>query len=160
MIFVTIGTHEVPFDRFIGAIDPLVALDEVVVQHGSSSLRTAGATSIDFLSFDELSDLMRRARIVLTHAGAGSVITALALGKRPIVVPRLQRYGEAVDDHQLWFGRKLAAAGMVTCVEDLDRLFDVVAADAGIPRASARPDERLVETLASYIDSSITSNRR
>lgn len=118
MILVTIGTHETPFDRLIRAVAPLVELDELVVQHGSSDVRVAGATCVDFLPFTELSELVGSARAVVTHAGAGSVLVALAAGKQPVVMPRLYAFGEAVDDHQLVFACHLSDAGLVTLVED------------------------------------------
>ena len=61
-----------------------------------------------------------------THAGVGSVLVALANGKRPVVVPRRKAFGEAVDDHQLQLGRRFAAAGLVTLVEDPEELADAL----------------------------------
>jgi UDP-N-acetylglucosamine transferase subunit ALG13 len=77
---------------------------------------------------------------VVCHAGIGSVAVALAHGRRPIIVPRLHRFGEAVDDHQVFFARRLEAAGLATVVEDLDRLPEVVAADQPVPAPEAGPD--------------------
>jgi UDP-N-acetylglucosamine transferase subunit ALG13 len=76
---------------------------------------------------EELHRLIREARVVVTHAGIGSVAAALDHGRRPVVVPRLRRFGEAVDDHQVFFARRLQAAGLVTVVEDLERLPEVLA---------------------------------
>ncbi len=108
----------------------------------STSIRGGRATSQD-LSYEQLVEDVCRARVVVCHAGVGSVLTALANDKRPIVVPRLQRYGEAVDDHQLAFGRRLAAAGLVTLVEDLGLLADAVA-----PPEAALPPNGSVNRLA------------
>ena len=68
-----------------------------------------------------------RARVVVTHAGVGSVLVALGAGKRPVVVPRRGRFGEAVDDHQVDFARRFEQAGLVTLVEDADGLEDALA---------------------------------
>jgi beta-1,4-N-acetylglucosaminyltransferase len=155
VIFVTIGTHEVPFDRLIGALAPLAGLDELIVQRGSSSLRPEGATCLDFLSFPDLYEHLRRARVVVTHAGAGSVIAALSAGKRPIVVPRLHRFGEAVDDHQLVFAHKLDEAGLVTCVEDIDALAEAVRRAEDVPVRRSTADRGLVEDLAAYIGGAV-----
>ncbi len=86
------------------------------------------------MPFDALLEEVRRARVTVMHAGVGSMMAALTNGKRPVVVPRLARYGEAVDDHQVPLARRLEAAGLVTLVEDLDHLPDAVAA---APRAAA-----------------------
>lgn len=155
MIFVTVGTHEIPFARMLAAVGALVEIDELVVQRGSATISLPGARVVDFLPFAELHGLMREAAVVVTHAGAGSVISALSVDKCPVVVPRLQRFGETVDDHQLSFGRKLAAAGLVTCVEDLERLPDAVRGVTEGHAADVRPDPRLIDELRSEIDDAL-----
>ncbi len=127
MIFVTVGTNEAPFDRLLRAVADLPSTEELVVQHGSSSIRPAHATCVDFLPFDEVVESVTRARVVVTHAGVGSVLVALGAGKRPVVVPRRGRLGEAVDDHQVDFARRFEQAGLVTLVEDADGLEDALA---------------------------------
>ena len=118
MIFVTVGTNEATFDRLLRAVAVLEPRADVVVQHGhSSALAPSGATVIPFLSFDEMSELVRNADAVVTHAGVGSNLLALTNGKRPIVVPRRKQFGEAVDDHQVELGQRLAASGLVTFVD-------------------------------------------
>ena len=160
MIFVTVGTNEAPFDRLVRAVDRLPADEEVVVQCGPSSHRPARAVRVDFLAFEELVELVRRARVVVTHAGAGSTMVALANGKRPVVVPRLRRYREAVDDHQLPFARRLAERGLVTLIEDPAGLPETLAAVRdGAVEASVVPDERLVEDLRRSIDAALTGSR-
>lgn len=149
MIFVTLGTSE-PFDRLLAALGPLPAGEELVVQLGASTVHPAGARCVEFLAYDEVVDLMRRARVVVTHAGAGSVLAARAQGKVPVVVPRLHRHGEAVDDHQVQFGRRLHRAGLVTLVEDPASLPAALEARPGAAVPAAGPG-RLVEELRSYL---------
>jgi UDP-N-acetylglucosamine transferase subunit ALG13 len=127
MIFVTAGTLHFPFERLLRAIDELPGDEELVVQSRAPGMRPARARCVDDLPYEELAAEVRRARVVVCHAGVGSVLTALANDKRPVVFPRLQRYGEAVDDHQLSFGRRLAEAGLVTLVEDPAQLAAAVA---------------------------------
>jgi UDP-N-acetylglucosamine transferase subunit ALG13 len=154
VILVTIGTHETPFDRLLRAVAPLIDLDELVVQHGSSDLRVPDARNVDFLPFDELSDLMASARVVVTHAGAGSVLVSLAAGIRPVVMPRLVSLGEAVDDHQLVFGRHLSRSGLVTLVEDGAQMKAVVQ-EADVDGTQLRGPAALCEDLARYLHASM-----
>jgi UDP-N-acetylglucosamine transferase subunit ALG13 len=129
MIFVSVGTNEARFDRLLRAVADLPAEEERLVQHGHSTpFPGVGVELVDFLSFDEMAAAIRRARAFVTHAGVGSVLVALANGKRAVVVPRRKAFGEAVDDHQLQLGRRFAAAGLVTLVEDHDGLEDALAA--------------------------------
>jgi UDP-N-acetylglucosamine transferase subunit ALG13 len=137
MILVTVGTNEARFDRLLQAVAGLTFTEPVVVQHGhSAAVGPSGSTLVDFLPFDELVEHVRQARVVVTHAGVGSIMVALANGKRPVVVPRRKSRGEAVDDHQLQLGRRFAGVGLVTFVEEPEGLG---AALAGADEGAALP---------------------
>jgi beta-1,4-N-acetylglucosaminyltransferase len=156
VIFVTVGTNEAPFDRLLEMLGRVERDEQLVIQCGASSIRPARAECVDFISFTELVEHVRAARLVVTHAGVGSVAVALANGKRPIVVPRLARFGEAVDDHQLAFARRFAASGQVRLVEDLEALPSALEQDG----RAARVDEAsgaLAAELRAYIEAAIGS---
>jgi UDP-N-acetylglucosamine transferase subunit ALG13 len=127
MIFVSVGTHEAPFDRMLLAVDELGLDERLVVQYGPSGIRIEGAEEADYLPFDEVVQYIREARAVLMHAGVGSVMIALANGKRPIVMARRHQFGEHVDDHQLELARRLETIGLVTVVEDAAALREALA---------------------------------
>src|SRR5215208_962006 len=126
MILVTIGTNEQPFDRLVRAASRLGGLESLVVQHGSSRVPHGRGEWFDYISFEELSERMRAARVVVCHAGVGSIMLARRCGKRPLVVPRRLHLGEAVDDHQLPIARRLHSGGVVTLVEDSERLAEAI----------------------------------
>jgi UDP-N-acetylglucosamine transferase subunit ALG13 len=130
MVLVTIGTNEQPFDRLVTAAANLQIDEELLVQYGSASITSGPGTWHEFLDFHELADQMRAARVVVCHAGVGSIMLARQCGRRPIVVPRRLHLGEAVDDHQLPLSRRLAASGLVTLVEDETRLTEAITAHA------------------------------
>jgi UDP-N-acetylglucosamine transferase subunit ALG13 len=148
VIYATIGTSE-PFDRLIDAVQRLPGDEERVLQVGESTLRPPAATCVEYLAYDELRAHMARARVVVTHAGVGTILTAIDLGKRPIVVPRLRRHGEAVDDHQVAIARRLDASGLVTCVEVLSRLPAVVAHPPAL--RATRGSSKLASELGAYL---------
>jgi UDP-N-acetylglucosamine transferase subunit ALG13 len=153
VIFVTVGTNEAPFDRLLAAVEQLHD-GEIVVQHGSSSIRPRNATCYDFLPFERVLDYVRRATAVVMHAGAGSILVALMNGRRPIVVPRLKRFGEAVDDHQLHFARTLNDRGLVTLAESTPSLPVLVAAPTHLhPLTEPAGSSPLAEDLRRYIAS-------
>jgi beta-1,4-N-acetylglucosaminyltransferase len=151
MIFVTVGTNEAPFDRLLLTLDEIATDEEVVVQHGSSSVHPPRATCFESIPYEELTELVCQARAVVSHAGVGSVLTALANGKRPIVVPRLHRFGEAVDDHQLPFARRLEQAGLVTLVEDPGRLAEALGRPSESASIRLEADRRLLDDLRCYV---------
>lgn len=137
MIVFTIGTSE-PFDRLVEVADAVADAcgERVVVQGGRSRCRLERAELVEFLAYDELVALVAEARIVVTHAGAGSVLLALGRGKRPVLVPRLQRHGEAVDDHQVQFGLRLADLGLAHFVEEPQELPALL---GSLPEEAQRP---------------------
>ena len=141
MIVFTIGTSE-PFDRLVEVADAVAEAcgERVVVQGGRSRCRLERAELVHFLAYDELVELVSEARIVVTHAGAGSALLALGEGKRPVLVPRLHRYAEAVDDHQVHFGLRLAELGLAHLVEEPSELPAFVSA---LPDEDARPRPRM-----------------
>lgn len=147
MIFVTVGTNEAPFERLLHAVAELEVDEEIVVQHGSSTTKPENARCVDFLPYDELVELVSSARLVIMHGGVGSVMTALARGASPVVVPRSRRYGEAVDEHQLRFAEALDSRGLVRLVRDPLELRSVVHEEREREVPPVRPDPRLVASL-------------
>jgi UDP-N-acetylglucosamine transferase subunit ALG13 len=156
MILVTTGSNGSPFDRLISVVERFDLDEEVVVQYGPSKLRPRGARCVDYLPFDELSRLVADARVVVAHAGVGSILLCLTHGRPPLVVPRLPSLGEVVDDHQFVLARRLALSGAVTCVDEVDDLPELVRRDATTPVGNGRPragESTLASELRRYIDS-------
>jgi len=123
----TLGTHGQPFDRAIELVAPLDQEDDLLIQHGSTAPRPDLVTAdwVDFLESQDLLTNIRRADVVISHAGVGSMITAVRNHRKPIVLPRLARFGEHVDDHQLQLANRFAERGLVfvcrpdDCMEEL-----------------------------------------
>src|ERR687892_1143035 len=107
------------------------------------------------MSYDEVLEHCRDARAVVTHAGVGSVITALSCGQRPLVVPRLSRHGEAVDDHQLEWARRFAASGLLTLVENVDLLPAALARERPPAETEFAVEERLSADIRGYLSEEI-----
>lgn len=127
MIFVTVGTHEQQFNRLLEKVDFLkqkgILKDEVIMQTGFSKYEPKYCQSINFIRYDDMAKYIDQARIVITHGGPASFISVISKGKTPIVVPRMSKYKEHVNDHQLDFARKLIKRGVnITLVEDIEFL--------------------------------------
>lgn len=105
MIFVTLGSQKFQFNRLLKEIDRLVEAggitDEVFAQIGYSDYIPKNYQYKEFLSREEFIEHEGKADIVITHGGTGAIIGAVKKGKKVIAVPRLAKYGEHVDDHQL-----------------------------------------------------------
>jgi len=133
MIFVSVGTHEAPFDRLLEAVYGLELDEELIVQYGPSAVRCERAEQVEYLPFEQVLEHIRSARAVVMHAGVGSVMISLANGKRPIVMARRRQFGEHVDDHQVELARRMEANGLVTVADDGDSLADALAQAAEPP---------------------------
>lgn len=111
MIFVTVGTHEQPFNRLVEYMDHLVRdgiiKEEVVIQTGYSTYKPKYCTWSSLYPYDKMLELVNEARIVITHGGPSSFIMPLQIGKTPIVVPRQKKFNEHVNNHQLEFCKKI-----------------------------------------------------
>lgn len=131
MIFVTVGTHEQPFNRLIKKIDILkksnVIFDDVIIQKGYSTYEPCSCETYSFLPYDRMLYFLNKARIVITHGGPSSFIYPISIGKMPIVVPRQKKYGEHVNDHQLIFCRQLKSKGFpIHLVENIDDIEKII----------------------------------
>jgi beta-1,4-N-acetylglucosaminyltransferase len=109
VILVTVGTHPQGFDRLVQPMDELAAEleEEVIIQYGSSSYEPRHAEGFRFTDSQQMEALTQQARVVVTHAAAGAIIVALQCKKRLVLAPRLKRYGEHFDDHQLQLAQVL-----------------------------------------------------
>ncbi|NWG29869.1 MAG: hypothetical protein HXY29_00040 [Rhodocyclaceae bacterium] len=137
--FVTVGNARQPFRRLLDVVAAHLALlpHPVVVQHGHTPFVAPNCRTVDFLSMQEYADHIAQARVLIMHAGAGSLIHAIEAGKRPIVMPRLERYGEHVNDHQMELASALAQQRRVVLIasgQELVGALRIVLSD--------RPDSR------------------
>ena len=132
MIFVTVGTHEQPFDRLVSHIDALVETgvikEEVVIQIGFSNYEPKHCRWSKLLPHKEVRELVQNARLVITHGGPASFMMPLLMGKIPVVVPRRSEFNEHVNDHQVHFCQEVARRqGNIIFVEDLEQLSSAIA---------------------------------
>lgn len=137
MIFATVGTHHQPFSRLLDALDGLPGDEELIVQYGPGSPPSRAGSSAAFMPFGEILEYVHEARVIVTHAGVGSILCAIRAGHKPLVVPRLERLGEHVDDHQGELVRRLEEEGRVIAVWDTREL--VSALERVPPRGEEQP---------------------
>jgi len=123
-VFVTVGTDHHIFGRLLTWIGEwAVAHPEatVVVQHGSGEL-PPGCEGHQLFTMDEMREQISAADAVICSSGPGAVMDARSLGRLPIAVPRLARYGEHVDDHQVAFAQHLDRQGIARSAHDAGQL--------------------------------------
>lgn len=131
MIFVTVGTHEQPFNRLVQEIDNLkrngVITEDVIMQTGYSTYEPKYCQWDKLIPYKQMIKNVEDARIVITHGGPASFIMPLQIGKTPIVVPRQKKFNEHVNDHQVEFARNVAERmGTIIPVEEITKLKDII----------------------------------
>lgn len=128
MIFCTIGT-QAPFDRFLKIVDEVAAdLDEeIVAQVYKSHYQTKNIKTVDLLPPDEFQELFKSARMIVAHAGMGTIISAMQQEKPIIVFPRIAKLGEHRNEHQLATAEKMKELGYVYVANDADELKNLLA---------------------------------
>lgn len=135
MIFATVGTHDAPFDRLVRRMDDLAGEieEQVWMQVGHTTVTPARAPYRRFFPPEEYGTLFEKSRTVVSHAGVGTLLEAAQLQKPLVCVPRLRRFGEHWDDHQLEICTELTRSGTLHYVEDPDDLTLEVLSQAEPP---------------------------
>ena len=158
MIFVTLGSQKFQFNRLLRALDELAEkgafAEEIFAQTGYSDYRPRHYRFQPFLDAEEFTRCLEKADLVITHAGTGVIISAVKRGRRVIVVPRLGRYGEHVDDHQVQIAEMFSELGYVCACEDCGQLAEKIREAKGLrfePYVSNT--EKYVASLEEYIQS-------
>jgi len=130
MIFITVGMHTQPFDRLLKKVDELLEKgkikDKIIAQIGHSNYKPKNYEYFNFASEEKMIELMKKAKIVITHAGAGSIITGLKFKKALIVVPRRKEFGEHVDDHQLEMTKVFEKERKILACYDVENLDELI----------------------------------
>lgn len=163
MIFVTVGTHEQPFDRFLKCIDKMVEdrkiKEEVIIQKGYTDYEPKNCKSTKLVSYEEMQENIKKARIVVTHGGPASFLEPLKYGKIPVVVPRKKEYNEHVNNHQVEFSKEVESRmkNIIVAEKEEEIIDAIVSYDKKIKKLNKKNNsnnkqfneklERLIEEL-------------
>lgn len=130
MIFIILGSQKFQFNRLLKAVDLQVVQnkinDEIFAQIGASDYKPKNYNYKNFLNRDEFLEHISKADIVIAHGGTGAIVGALKQGKKVIAVPRLKKYGEHVDDHQLQLVREFNNLGLICMCSDCDQIWKTI----------------------------------
>ncbi|MGN6493956.1 MAG: glycosyltransferase [Agriterribacter sp.] len=125
MIFVTIGTQE-PFDRLVKTADEIAAeltgITEVVAQVSHTNYQARHMKTFDFISPEQFEKYFSEAELIISHAGMGTIISALVKEKPIIILPRLVKYHEHRSDHQVATANVFKQLDYVHVAEDENEL--------------------------------------
>jgi UDP-N-acetylglucosamine transferase subunit ALG13 len=159
LIFVTVGTHDQGFERLVRKIDDLVEekkiRDNVIIQTGYTEYKPKACKWFKFVSPQEFEKICKKSSLIITHAGVGSIMTCLKFSKSIIVVPRLKKFNEHRDDHQLQITKELENQGKILAVYDVDKLENMISrAKIWRPKKSSK-ENKILSLVDNYLKSLI-----
>lgn len=130
MILVTVGSQKFQFNRLLEEIDRLISnniiKDKVFAQIGVSDYKPKNYEYVDFMSQDEFNKKLDQCDLVITHAGTGVIINAIKMEKKVIAIPRLSKYGEHVDDHQIQLIKQFEELNFIEPCYEIDNLEEKI----------------------------------
>ncbi|MGB5553486.1 MAG: PssE/Cps14G family polysaccharide biosynthesis glycosyltransferase [Flavobacteriaceae bacterium] len=158
MILVTLGTFPTEFTRPLIELERLLEQglikEEVIVQNGHTPFESKFMTLRPFMSPDEITELYKKARVIISHAGTGSLIKGIKLEKKVIAVARLSKYNEMVDDHQVELLDTFTELNYIYPWYETDQLNDILnAIDSFEPSPYISKKEVIINYLDDYINS-------
>lgn len=157
MIFVTVGS-QLPFDRLVGAVDRWAAergRRDVVAQVGATEARFEHVTALPSLAPSEFDEHVRRAELVVGHAGTGTLMAALSAGRPVVVLARREALRETRNDHQVATVERFAGRPSVWGTADereLGALIDAALEAGGAGALAPHASGPLVERLGRFLD--------
>lgn len=153
MIYVTLGTMFLDFPRLTHAMDTIAAKtgERVVMQLGMSKTIPQHCECFDFKPHQETLDIQRQARLVVCHAGIGAVTDALHVRRPFIVTPRLKRFREHMNDHQMELAQAVARRGWGRVVLDMADLESACADPLPFPEGYTPDKERLLNAVQAFV---------
>lgn len=157
MIFVTLGSQKFQFNRLLAAVDKLidknVINDEVFAQTGCSDYRPENYKYKQFLDRNEFEEWENKCDIMITHGGTGAIIGAVKKGKKVVAVPRLAKYGEHVDDHQMQLLKQFEDMNIIESCYDLNKLGEAIdAAKRNKYREYISNTKRFINHINSFLE--------
>lgn len=151
MIYVTASGVPLAFRRLIEKMDKIAAdLEEEVIIQGGYDYAAKNATYHKYFPRRQADKHIQNARLIVSHAGIGTIINALQYRKPIIIIPRLKKYNEHFNDHQLEIAEALRERKGIKVIYDVEELEDSLS-------FSERPDigagrKRLINTIKSYVE--------
>lgn len=161
MIFITLGSQKFQFNRLLKAVDEQVEngviSDKVFAQIGYSDYKPQHYEYKNFLNRDEFAKIIGESEIVITHGGTGAIIGAVKKGKKVIAIPRLAKYGEHVDDHQLQLVKQFRKLNLICECQDCKKIYEALMT---VRKTKYKKYQSNTQTIIDGIEKFINSNSK
>lgn len=157
MILVLLGTQNYSFHRLLEeiqrCIDNGIINQEVIVQSGGTKFNSNKMKLFSLIGQDDLNNLINKADIIITHGGVGSIVSSVKLHKKVIAVPRLEKYGEVSNDHQIQIIETFANEGFIIGLHDVSELEDALKKINNFePKTLKSNTENIINLVRNFIE--------
>lgn len=154
MILVTVGTHELGFERLVKKMDEIASKsnEEVIMQIGSTKYEPKHTKWYTFIENQKMIEFYNEANVIITHDGAGTLLMILALNKPIIIVPRLKKYNECPYKNKFDLAEALKEMNRVTVVYDIEKLEDSIQEAKSLKCLKFTQNKKLISFLKGYIN--------
>ena len=157
MIFVTLGTQDKEFTRLLEAIDREIEKgnikERVVVQAGYTKYESKNMEIFDLIPTDEFNKYIKSADLIITHGGAGSILTAIKNNKKVIAAARLYKYKEHTNDHQKQIVKEFADEGYILELRDFNKLGKLIEKSKSFtPKKFVSNTPNMIKLIEDYIE--------
>lgn len=157
MILVTLGTQDKEFTRLLKAIDREiengVITEKVVVQAGCTKYKSENMEIFDLIPANEFDEYIKKADLIITHGGAGSILTGVKNNKKIIAAARLAKYKEHTNDHQKQIIKEFADQGYILELKDFNKLGKLIEKSKSFkPKKFVSNTSNMIELIDNYIE--------
>lgn len=157
MIFVTLGTQDKSFVRLLEELERLKKANkieqDIIVQSGYTKFNSKYMTIFDFLSMEDFDAYIKKSDILITHGGVGSILTGIKNDKKIIAIPRLKKYKEHTNDHQLQIIKKFNSKKYVIGINEVDEVENALKKINGFkPKKFIFDNSKMKKIITEYID--------
>ena len=157
MILITLGTQDKEFTRLLNIVQEQIdkenIKEKVVVQAGYTKYESDDMEIFDLIDREKFSELIEKCDVLITHGGVGSIINGLKNGKKVIVVPRLSKYGEHLNDHQLQITDNFSKEGYIIPLYDGDDLGKILKSIKEFnPKQFKSNTNKIINIISEYIE--------
>lgn len=157
MILVLLGTQDKPFKRLLDTIQKQIdkgnIKDEVVVQAGCTKYDSKDMKIFGLITVGEFKKLVIDADIIITHGGVGSIMEGIKNNKKILAAPRLKKYNEHINDHQLQIVDTFTDMGYILPLKDFNKLDKMlIKIEKFKPKKFESNTNNMINLLDDYID--------
>jgi len=157
MILVTLGTQDKTFERLLKAIDKQIKKenikDKVIVQAGTTKYESDNMEIFDLIPMKKFDKLIAEADLIITHGGVGSILGAIRKNKKVIAIPRLSKYKEHTNDHQIQIVDEFVNKGYILTCKNLNKIDETIEkAKIFVPNKYKSNNKKIIKVIENFIE--------